>query len=158
MSSTSSSLPWAATDNIVVNDLTGTDVNEVNINLAGLGNTGDGQDDTVTVNGTNGPDMITVASDASGIVVDGLTAQVNLLNAEGTDQLTINGLGGNDTIDASALQAGQINLRINGGGGCRYAASGGAGDRATLNGGAGNDTITGGNGNDMLIGGDGNDT
>ena len=33
------------------------------------------------------------------------------------DTLVINGLGGNDTIDASAITAGQINLTLNGGDG-----------------------------------------
>ena len=98
-------------DNITVNDLGGTDVTHVDIHLAGLpgGNTGDGQVDSVTVNGTNGPDTITVASDASGIVIDGLHAEVNLFGAEATE-LTITGLGGADGIDASALAAGKIAL------------------------------------------------
>ena len=44
------------TDTITVNDLTGTDLVEVNVNLAGaIGRrAGDGQPDTVIVNGTNG--------------------------------------------------------------------------------------------------------
>ena len=38
--------------------------------------------------------------------------------AEGANNsLVINGLGGNDTIDASALTAGMIKLTIDGGGG-----------------------------------------
>ena len=53
------------------------------------------------------------------------------------DSLVVNGLDGNDTIDASALTPGQINLVIDGG--------------------AGNDTIIGSAGNDRPIGGDGND-
>src|SRR5207237_950481 len=53
------------------------------------------------------------------------------------DSLAVNGLDGNDTIDASALAAGVIKL--------------------TIDGGAGNDIITGSQGNDVLIGGAGND-
>jgi Ca2+-binding RTX toxin-like protein len=53
------------------------------------------------------------------------------------DSLTIKGLDGNDTINASGLNAGQITL--------------------TIDGGAGNDTIIGSGGNDVLIGGAGND-
>ena len=49
-------------DKIVVGDLSGTDVTEVNLNLAGAlgGNAGDGQADTVTVNGTNGDDTVKI--------------------------------------------------------------------------------------------------
>ena len=43
---------------------------------------------------------------------------MTIAGAEGAnDSLTVNGLAGNDTIDASALNAGQINLTLNGGDG-----------------------------------------
>ena len=47
------------TDSLTVNDLSGTDVTQVAINLAGTigGTGGDGQADTVTVNATNGDDV-----------------------------------------------------------------------------------------------------
>ena len=50
------------TDTVTVNDLSGTDVTQVNINLAGTigGTTGDGQADTVIVNGRNAGDIIDV--------------------------------------------------------------------------------------------------
>jgi Ca2+-binding RTX toxin-like protein len=124
-------------DNIVVNDLTGTDVKQVAIDLAGNG-AGDGQPDTVTVNGTGGNDRINVAISGASVVVKGLSAQVTIDGAEASnDSLVINGLSGNDSINASALAAGRINLVIDGG--------------------AGNDTIIGSRGNDKLIGGEGND-
>ena len=49
-------------DTLTVNDLTGTDVVEVNVNLAGTlgGTAGDAAADTVIVNGTNGDDIIDV--------------------------------------------------------------------------------------------------
>jgi Ca2+-binding RTX toxin-like protein len=127
-------------DTITVNDLTGTDVTRVALDLSaptGSGQ-GDGQPDTVIVNGTAGDDHINVASSGASVVVNGLAAQVTIAGAEGgKDSLVIDGLAGNDTINASALNAGQINL--------------------TINGGAGNDTITGSRGNDVVIGGTGND-
>jgi hypothetical protein len=43
------STPWAAADNIVINDLSGTDVTEINLNLAAAGGGGDGAADTVAV-------------------------------------------------------------------------------------------------------------
>ena len=43
---------------------------------------------------------------------------MTIADAEGAnDSLVVNGLGGNDTIDASGLKAGLINLTINGGDG-----------------------------------------
>ena len=61
----------------------------------------------------------------------GLPAQVTIAHAEAAnDTLTVNGLGGNDTIDASSLPANAINL--------------------VLNGGDGNDMITGSAGNDTV--------
>jgi hypothetical protein len=48
-------------DNIVVNDLTGTDVKQVAIDLAAPGTTsGDGQPDAVSINGTAGNDTVPV--------------------------------------------------------------------------------------------------
>src|SRR5262247_581866 len=127
-------------DTITVNDLTGTDVKQVAIDLAATPGSGqgDGAADSVTVNGTAGDDRITVASSGASVVVNGLAAKVTIAGAEGAnDSLTIDGLAGNDSINASALNPGQINL--------------------TINGGAGNDTITGSAGNDVVIGGTGND-
>ena len=50
-------------DNINVGDLTGAGAKQVNIDLAGApgGTTGDGQADTVTINGTSGDDVITLS-------------------------------------------------------------------------------------------------
>src|SRR5215813_9535413 len=127
-------------DTITVNDLTGTDVKQVAIDLAAMPGSGQGDAaaDSVTVKGTAGDDRITVASSGASVVVNGLAAKVTIAGAEGAnDSLTIDGLAGNDTINASALNPGQINL--------------------TINGGAGNDTITGSGGNDVVIGGTGND-
>ena len=43
---------------------------------------------------------------------------VNITGAEGTnDTLTVNALGGNDTVDASNLPANLIGLSLNGGAG-----------------------------------------
>src|SRR6266542_4039866 len=65
-------------DVVIVGDLTGTDVGNVNVDLASNlgGVAGDGQTDHVIVEGTNGGDRIHVNEDASGVVVDGLRAVV----------------------------------------------------------------------------------
>ena len=129
-------------DNITVNDLTGTDVSEVDLNLGG----NDGAADTVTLNATNGNDVITITQDANGVItVTGLAEEVKISGMDANDRLVINGLGGDDVITASGLPAG-ILLTENGGDGADV-----------LIGGNGNDTLLGGNGDDVLIGGLGQD-
>ncbi len=125
-------------DAVTVNDLTGTGVTEVNLNLGATGGGGDGAADTVTVNGTNAGDNIKVFGQGTSASVVGLPAAVNLTNSEGAnDSLVVNALGGEDGVDASGLAAGVVKL--------------------TVDGGAGNDRIDGSQGDDMLLGGDGND-
>jgi Ca2+-binding RTX toxin-like protein len=128
-------------DTVVVNDLAGTGVTQVAVDLsvpAGSGQ-GDAAADTVVDNATAGDDDIKVVSSGSSILVNGLQAQLSIKGAEGgLDSLTINGLAGNDVIDASRLKAGQVSL--------------------TINGGAGDDKIVGSAGNDVVIGGQGSDT
>jgi Ca2+-binding RTX toxin-like protein len=136
-------------DAITVNDLSRTDVRNVNLDLAGTlgGSTGDGQTDSVTVNGTAGDDALTVAGDSSGVTVSGLQAQVAIRHQEPTDKLDVNGLGGNDTISATGLANGAISDTLEGGDG-----------NDTIAGGAGAETLTGGNGNDTIDGNGGSDT
>jgi Ca2+-binding RTX toxin-like protein len=136
------------TDNVVVNDLTGTDVTTVNIDLAGAigGTSGDGQVDTVTLNGTNNADVIEILGQVGNISVVGLPSLVTIKNADGTDQLIVNGNDGNDAISAATLPAGAVQLTIDGGKG-----------NDTINGSDGNDTLIGGNGNDLIDGDRGDD-
>jgi Ca2+-binding RTX toxin-like protein len=134
-------------DRITVNDLSGTNVTRVNLNLAGSGGGGDGQPDTVIVNGTSGNDVIQASGDASGVLVSGLAAQVTITGSEGDrDQLTLNALGGDDVVEATGLAAGAIHLTEDGGAG-----------NDVLIGSAGDDTLLGGDGDDVLIGGPGQD-
>jgi Ca2+-binding RTX toxin-like protein len=127
------------TDNVVVGDLSGSDVKRIEIDLRGPNGGGDGAADTVTVNGTQGADVFGIAGDAGGITVFGLSAQVLIFQQEVVnDKVTLNGLGGDDVIDATSLEADGIQL--------------------TMNGGLGNDIFLGSEGNDLIIGGDGNDT
>ena len=127
-------------DNFVINDLSKTDVQQIAIDLSATPGSGigDGAADSVTVNGTSASNQITVAGSGGSVSVTGLSAQVTLTGTEGAnDSLRVNGLAGNDTINAAGLAAGQLTL--------------------TIDGGSGNDTILGSAGNDILIGGDGND-
>jgi len=104
-------------DLVTVNDLTGTDVDEVNVDLAGTlgGATGDGQPDRVVVNATEGEDTINVQGDASGVKVSRLAATVGILHPEAAnDWLEINTLAGRDAVDSSGLAAGAIQLFVDG--------------------------------------------
>jgi hypothetical protein len=103
-------------DNVTVDDLTGTDVSSVDLDLAGSlgGTTGDGQTDHVTVNGTNGDDAVTVAGAADNVNVSGLTPAVDLLHAEAADQLDIETFTGTDTVSSGGLAAGTIQLFVDG--------------------------------------------
>jgi Ca2+-binding RTX toxin-like protein len=127
-------------DTITVNDLTGTDLTEIDVDLS-AGATpgiGDGLADTVIVNGTSADDTVDVSGAGSSVLVGGLPAFVSITGSEGDkDSLVLNTLGGDDTVDASARSAGVVQL--------------------TVDGGAGNDVLTGSDGDDVLEGGDGDD-
>jgi Ca2+-binding RTX toxin-like protein len=136
-------------DTITVNDLTGTGITQAAIDLAATPGSamGDGQADTVIVRATDGNDHVSIVSRGDSVLVNGLSAQVTIAGAEaGSDTLAVNGLGGDDTIDASGLRA-HVNLVIDGGAGSD-----------TIVGGSGNDVLTGGVGNDTMFGGAGDDT
>ena len=79
------------------------------------------------------------------VTVTGLAETVTISNFDANDRIVINGLGGDDVINASGLAAG-----------IQLTANGGDGDDVLI-GGAGNDTLTGGAGDDILIGGGGQD-
>jgi Ca2+-binding RTX toxin-like protein len=128
-------------DQITVNDLTGTNVQQVNLDLGA----NDGAADTVTINATGGNDVITVTEHDGIITVSGLSETVNITDAGAGDKLVINGLDGDDVIQATGLHGG-IQLVANGGGGADV-----------LIGSPGNDELHGGNGDDILIGGGGQD-
>jgi Ca2+-binding RTX toxin-like protein len=145
-------------DAVNVNDLSGTGVNSVNVDLAGTlgGAAGDGQTDRVTVDGTDGNDAINVTGDASGVAASGLTAHVAVRHQESSDELDVNGRGGNDAISATGLAAGAIATILDGGAG-EDAIAGGAGSERLL-GGDGDDSIDGNGGNDVSELGAGDDS
>jgi Ca2+-binding RTX toxin-like protein len=143
-------------DTVVVNDLSGTDVAEVNTDLAAVGVVGDAQPDSVIVNATSGDDVSVVAGDATGASAMGLAAQVNITGAEATnDRLTISALAGDDVVDATSMTAAAIQLTADGGDG-NDVLIGGAGNDVLL-GGPGDDVLIGGGGIDVIDGGDGDD-
>ena len=146
-------------DNIVVGDLSGTDVTRVDLDLRGPNGGGDGAADTVTVNGTQGADVFGAAGDAGGVNVFGLQAAVNIFSPEqANDRLTLNALGGDDVVNATSLEADGIRLTENGGLGADILVGSEGGD--LFNGGDGDDTALMGDGDDVFVWnpGDDNDT
>jgi Ca2+-binding RTX toxin-like protein len=131
-------------DDLVVNDLTGTDLVNVVADLGG----DDGQADNVVTNATNDDDVVTVAGAGTTTQIAGLSALVTVSGAiAGSDRVTVNALAGDDVVDASGLAANAALLTEDGGDG-----------DDVLIGGAGNDVIRGGAGDDVLIGGAGSDS
>jgi Ca2+-binding RTX toxin-like protein len=142
-------------DTVTVNDLSGTDVSQVNLNLAAVGGAGDGAADAVIVNSSSGDDAVQVTGDAAGTTVLGLAARVQITGAEAVnDKLTVNLLAGDDVIEASGLAATPIQLAADGGD-VDYGMIGGP-VNDDLTGGAGDDVLVGGPGQDVLDGGPGN--
>jgi Ca2+-binding RTX toxin-like protein len=139
----------AGTDGIFIDNLAGTDLKQVVVDLAGTvgGIGGDGVVDGVVRDGGAGNDTINVALLSGTVSITGPSAAVTIRNADKDDILELNGLGRNDTINASKLPAGVIQLSLNGDAG-----------NDTITGSAGNDELDGGDGNDVVAGGRGNDT
>ena len=120
-------------------DLSGTDVTELDTDLAGAlgGDAADGVADTVTVAATDGADSVEALGDGASATVVGLPALVRVRHSEPADTLVVKALAGNDVVSASTLQATAMSLTADGGGG--------------------NDTLLGSRGRDLLLGGDGDD-
>ncbi len=138
---------FGGADRVRVRDLSGTDVTDVTTDLA-LAGAPDATADTVTVDGTNGDDVIEVTGSSASQQVTGLDTRVTVLRADPApiDRVTIAGNNGGDVVIAASLAAPAA-----------ISADGGDGDDVLL-GGNGDDLLTGGNGDDVLIGGLGTDT
>jgi hypothetical protein len=105
-------------DSVTVNDLTGTDVIETNLDLAGAlgGNAADGAVDNVVVNGTDGVDNINIAGNGAGADVTGLATAVSIENADTTvdttvditDILSVHTLKGTDSVITSGVVGMQV--------------------------------------------------
>ena len=123
--------PLGGDDTLTLGDVAGTGVQEVHPDLAG-------GSDRLILDGTSKDDIVNAISATAGRTsIIGLPAFVDVVNADpASDELTINGLAGNDRIDASGT-ANAFKL--------------------VADGGPGNDNLFGGNGADTLSGGDGND-
>jgi Ca2+-binding RTX toxin-like protein len=89
--------------------------------------------------------VVVVAGSGGTVTVTGLAAEVTITGFDAFDRLIINGLAGDDVVEASLLTAALL-----------FTANGGNGDDVLI-GGAGADTLIGDAGDDVLIGGIGMD-
>ena len=103
------------TDKVIVNDLSGTDVTQTNIDLAGTlgGSAGDGAVDNVTVTGTDGDDTIDIDGSRSGVDVTGLASAVSIKHAEPTDVLSVDTRAGKDNVFVNGV-AGVLQVLVDG--------------------------------------------
>jgi hypothetical protein len=105
-------------DSITVDDLTGTDVTQTNLDLAtALGGTApDVAVDNVVVNGTNGDDSINIQGNGSGADVTGLATAVSVEHADPTDpadRLSVDTRAGTDDVTANGV-AGVLQVLVDG--------------------------------------------
>jgi Ca2+-binding RTX toxin-like protein len=99
-------------DQVTINDLTGTTIRKVHVDLTGADGMGDQQPDVVTVNGTNEADDIALIENGNSVAVKGLTARTDVTGGESIDQLQINGLGGNDSVNVTQTAATPIGIHV----------------------------------------------
>jgi Ca2+-binding RTX toxin-like protein len=129
-------------DTVTVNDLAGTGVQTVVIDFTGLFSNANGAD-TVTVNGGAGADRLVIGNLRLSLIQQSTTVtndsgvQTRFASSDPADILHVQGLGGDDIIDATGYRQG-VTLLIDGG--------------------AGNDTLIGSAFNDNLTGGADDDT
>ncbi|MCX7418661.1 MAG: Ig-like domain-containing protein, partial [Planctomycetia bacterium] len=119
---------------------------------------GDGTANTLTVS-ASGPELV-VSMGANSIITAPTVNQLSVFGLGGDDTinvgdlsgtrqflLTVDGGAGNDVLSAGSMSSGGTRLILNGGDGNDF-----------LVGGKGRDTLLGGRGNDRLLGGDNNDS
>jgi Ca2+-binding RTX toxin-like protein len=101
-------------DEIFVDNMTNSEVRNVNLDLSQFGGGGDATTDTVTVGGTSAADTVNVATDSGQPVVSGLAAKTRILGSEPTDLLEVDTFGGDDDVtvapDVSQLITPIVNL------------------------------------------------
>ena len=99
-------------DTVTVDDMTGTDFRQADVDLSAPTGGGDGLSDTVTVNGTNRADRIDVRADGDVVDVAGLRTTVEVAGGEPIDRLQVNGLGGNDEVDVDQAALDLITVSV----------------------------------------------
>jgi Ca2+-binding RTX toxin-like protein len=107
---------FGGTDTVTVNDLTGTDVETVDADLAAQAGGGDAAADSVVVNGTLGADAAVVSLVDGKPVVSGLPETVTVSGGEAAnDTLQLNGGSGNDVVTVDGGILGLASVGVDGG-------------------------------------------
>jgi RTX calcium-binding nonapeptide repeat (4 copies) len=135
--------PSSGTDTVHAGDLTGTAAQLVSVDLGAK----DLRVDTVIADGTPAGDNIKVTSNALVHTIEGLGARVVIKQTDPGEKLVVNGLDGDDTIDANLLGRDTMQPFLDGGAGKDF-----------LIGSPGDDQITGGRDVDVALLGNGLDT
>jgi Ca2+-binding RTX toxin-like protein len=135
--------PSSGTDTVHAGDLTGTAAQLVSVDLGAK----DLRVDTVIADGTPSGDNIKVTSNALVHTIEGLGARVVIKQTDPGEKLVVNGLDGDDTIDANLLGRDTMQPFLDGGAGKDF-----------LIGSPGDDQITGGRDVDVALLGNGLDT
>jgi Ca2+-binding RTX toxin-like protein len=107
--------PLGGTDTVIVNDLTGTDLVRVDVDLAAAlgGSTSDNQQDKVTVFGTADVDSISADANGAAVEVSGLAAFVRITHTDAAlDRLIIGTLGGDDNVAVDPALDGLIQVSV----------------------------------------------
>jgi hypothetical protein len=102
-------------DSVRINDLAGTGLTDVTVDLAfDVGSDfSDGGADTVQVEGTAGLDTITATANGGAVNVDGLAASVRIAHTDpALDRLTIDTLAGADNVSVAAAVNGLIQVTV----------------------------------------------
>jgi Ca2+-binding RTX toxin-like protein len=107
--------PIGGTDSVTINDLAGTGLTDVTVDLAGdLGSDfSDGAADTVQVEGTAGVDTIAATANGGAVDVAGLAASVRIAHTDpALDRLTLDTLAGADNVSVAAAVNGLIQVTV----------------------------------------------
>ena len=93
-------------DTITVDDMTGTTLRDVDLDLSVLG-AADQKTDALTINGTEAADDVTVQATGARVDVEGLSVATRISGTDQSDKLHVSTLGGDDSVavdpDAQAL-------------------------------------------------------
>ncbi len=92
----------AGPDTITIEDMTGTDFRQADVDLSGPAGGPDGEADVVTVNGSRRADNIDVEADSGDIDIEGLQTETHISGSELIDNLQVNAGDGNDAVDVEA--------------------------------------------------------
>ncbi len=105
------------TDSVTVGDLRGTNLDTADIDLGAIGGGGDGQSDTVVVNGTDRRDVVDVTRSGEQVLTTGLRTETRIVGSEpANDTLLVQTLDGNDDVTVAPDVADLINTVVDLGG------------------------------------------